>query len=772
MNRVYIIVATLLLYTNAWAQNCELKITGHVEDEHLKDKLAGATVKLLGTDRQMLTNEDGNFVFNNLCSGNYTMEISHVDCHTITKQVRLNKNLHFDILMPHAQNTLQEVTIMATKQVPNTAFKQEISGREMEQSRGTSLADALDKLSGITTLKTGSNVSKPVIHGLHGNRVLIINNGIRQEGQQWGNEHAPEVDPFIADKISVIKGVDELKYGSDAIGGVILVDARPLSLLPGTRSEFYTGYATNGRMYYGSGNVETRLKKIPLGIRLQGTYRRSANISTPDYTMNNTGLKEYNFSGTASWKKEHYNIEAYASHFYTKAGVFSGSHIGNLNDLLAAIQADKPDDLYTGEKTYAFKRPFQEVEHTLGKVRSSITKGNHRFNITLGVQRNRRKEYDKSRSDANTRPQLDLLIYTFTEDIAWEHPTIGNLKGSVGLSLMQQENSFGGRYFIPNYTSNSAGAYWIEKYSKGKWDLHAGIRYDNKKNSTRRLLYNGNNINYDFDFSTLASSFNAVYKPTDHVKLIGAVNLSGRAPQVNELLSNGIHHGSATYEEGDIMLKTEKALNFSFTTEWQTWEDRININATLYSNRINDFIYRKPMPDEPVLTIAGAFPKIVFSQTDALLNGLDLDLHAKITSNFIYSFQYAMLRAKDRASKEWLIYMPADRITNAATFNFNDGKKLHNAYVTLEMVNVFKQSRVPSEKNGKQDYKQPPSAYNLLNADAAMTVDIFNSPVTIGLSIDNLLNTRFRDYMNSFRYFTDEMGRNISFKLKVPINHN
>jgi iron complex outermembrane recepter protein len=136
-----------------------------------------------------------------------------------------------------------------------------------------------------------------------------------------------------------------------------------------------------------------------------------------------------------------------------------------------------------------------------------------------------------------------------------------------------------------------------------------------------------------------------------------------------------------------------------------------------------------------------------------------------------YHIQYAMLRAKDRTSNEWLIYMPADRITNGATYNFNEGKKIRNAYVTLEMINVFKQTRVPSDKNGKQDYKQPPGAYNLLNADAAMTVDIFNSPVTIGFSIDNLLNTRYRDYLNSFRYFTDEMGRNISFKLKVPINH-
>jgi iron complex outermembrane recepter protein len=771
LKKLVSLLAGLLFTIISWSQTCDLRIAGHVEDLDSKQKLAGATVKLVGTDKVILTNDEGNFIFGNLCRGKYILEISHVDCATVTREIVLEKNFHQDIFLPHAQNTLEEVTVSAIRGVPNTAFKQEVSGRQMEETRGTSLAEALDKLSGVTTLKTGSNVSKPVIHGLHGNRVLIINNGIRQEGQQWGNEHAPEVDPFIADKISVIKGVDELKYGSDAIGGVILVDAKPLKHLEGTSGELYTGYSTNGGLYYGSGNVEKRFSKIPLALRLQGTFRKSGNIKTPDYFMNNTGLEEYNYSLTAGWKKEHFNIETYLSHFYTKAGIFSGAHIGNLSDLEVAINAEKPDDVFTGEETYRIRRPFQQVEHTLGKIKSTFSKGDNKFYITIGAQRNRRREYDKSRSDVNTQPQLDLLIYTFTEDLSWEHKPIGKLKGTIGLSLMQQDNSFGGRYFIPNYFSNTIGGYWLEKLSLGKFDLHAGVRFDHKTIETKRLLSNGGNINYDFDFSTLASSFNAIYKHADHFRLIGALNLSSRAPHVNELLSNGIHHGSATYEEGDINLKTEKALNTSLTMEWETFEGRLDINATAYNNRINDFIYRKPVPDEPVLTIAGAFPKIVFSQTDATLNGFDLDLHGKITNELVYHFQYAMLRAKDRATDDWLIYMPADRITNGLTWNFKEGKKISDAYLSLEMTSVFEQKRVPSDKNGKQDYKVPPGAYNLVDADLSGTFDIWDKPVTIGLSVNNLFNVKYRDYLNSFRYFTDEMGRNISIKLKIPFNN-
>ena len=121
-----------------------------------------------------------------------------------------------------------------------------------------------------------------MIHGLHSNRILTINNGVRQEGQQWGNEHAPEIDAFIADKLTVIKGVDELKYGSDAIGGVILVQPKPLRTHPGWNAELNAGYFTNNRQYVLSGIYEQQLKKLPaLTYRIQGTYKRAAKPIVP-----------------------------------------------------------------------------------------------------------------------------------------------------------------------------------------------------------------------------------------------------------------------------------------------------------------------------------------------------------------------------------------------------------------------------------------------------------------------------------------------------------
>ncbi len=742
---------------------------GHVEDEHTKEKLEAATVTLVGTGKKLLTDENGNFTFSSLCMGEYTLEISHVDCSTVTRRFYLNRNMHVDILLPHALNTLETVTVSAKRSTPDVAFRQDISGRQLAATRGNSLADALEKINGVTILKTGSNVGKPVIHGLHGNRVLLVNNGIRQEGQQWGNEHAPEVDPFIADKLTVIKGVDELKYGSDAIGGVVIVDARPLKHFPGMAAEFFTGYSTNGRKYYGSANFEQQLDKVPLGYRIQASYKRSANIHTPGYTLNNTGLKEYNFSFTAGLKKEHYFIEGYASHFYTKAGVFSGSHIGNLQDLQLAIAADKPDPVFLGEETYSIARPMQEVAHSLFKLKSGYTKGKNKLYLTAGAQVNNRQEFDKSRSNSNPRPQLDLLIYTFTEELAWDHAPVGKLKGTVGISLMQQDNSYGGRYFIPNYTSDTKGAYWIEKWQQQKWEFHAGLRFDHKQIDTRRLLYSGETVSHHLRYSTFASSGEIIYKPTSLLKFIAGAGLSERAPQVNELLSNGIHHGTATYEEGNPNLDVERSFNASLGFEWKSEDEKFRLNGSVYRNDINNYIYRKPEPDKPVLTIAGAFPKIIYSQTNALLRGIDAGMEWKFLQPLQWNVQASMLRATEKASGQWLIFMPSDRLTNELVYTFRESKRFHQPLLSTELVYVAKQTRVPTSGNGKLDYKDAPGDYALWNATLSSQVKFDSFTIEMGITVENILDLKYRDYMNSFRYFTDEMGRNISLRLKIPI---
>lgn len=721
---------------------------------------------------QLTTDEKGDFLFKALCAGDYTLRVSHVSCDTVERKISLAKDEHVDIYMPHARRTLGAVTVEAQTGIPNTGFKKELGGKELEETKGFSLAEALSRINGVTLLQTGSTISKPVIHGLHSSRILTINNGVRQEGQQWGNEHAPEIDPFIADKLVVIKGVDELRYGSDAIAGVILVEPKALRNVPGYSAEFNTAYFTNNRQYVFSGVWEQQLKKLPaFSYRLQGTFKKGANATTPGYRLNNTGSEEKNFSVTAAWKKGKFNTELFYSHFATKPGIFTGSHIGNLTDLQNAIAANQPDDIFLGQNTYKIQRPYQDVTHHLLKSKSVFQKGDHKFNLLLAGQFNHRKEYDIVRSSTNTRPQLDLSIYTLSEDLSWEQPRQNGFSGIAGISMVQQDNSYSGRYFIPNYFAWSFGGYFIEKWSRHKWELQAGVRYDNKTINTTRLKFNGDTINHDFNFSTLGSSFNAVYKPSGPWRFNINISLASRAPYVNELLSDGIHHGTATYEKGDITLQPEKSVNISSGASFQNATKTLGLELLLYANSIRDFIYQQPMPESPVLTIAGAFPLTEYRQTDALLSGFDLSASWKLFANLQWEPKLSVLYARNRIQKDWLILMPANRISNEITCNFKDAKRLSGSYISCELLNVMRQTRVPDESNGKQDYQAPPAGYNLVNMNAASTLAIGKTNITIGISIRNLLNTRYRDYLNSMRYFTDEMGRNISFRLKIPFNY-
>ncbi len=756
----------------AMSQDCQLILKGHIEDLDSKEKLSGATVLLVELNKELVTDAQGDFIFNALCEGKYTVRVSHVGCATVEQTIMLNRSRHIDIDLPHEKNMLGEVTLNSQRGLKSTGFKREMSARDMEESKGQSLAEALSKINGVTMLQTGSTVSKPVIHGLHSNRILTINNGVRQEGQQWGSEHAPEIDPFIASKLIVIKGVDELKYGSDAIGGVVLVEPKALMTTTGYSAELNSAYFTNNRQYVVSGTYEQQMKQLPaFTFRLQGTFKKGANARTPGYRLNNTGSDEKNFSLTGGWKGHHFSSELFYSFFDTKLGIFEGAHIGNLTDLQTAIESTRPDPVFTGENTYQVDRPYQAVNHQLLKSRSSLQAGNNRFSLLLAAQVNDRKEFDIVRNTSNTAPQLDLRITTLSEGLSWEQIKTKALVHNAGISSMQQENQYAGRYFIPAYRSNNFGGYYISKWTSPHWELQAGLRFDHKTIYTNRINANGQEFdNYDFKYNTFGGSVNAGYK-NGGWKTNANIALANRAPHVNELLSNGIHHGAATYEVGDIGLKPERSVNLSLNNAWNNKKNTVGFEVNLYRNKINDFIYQQPKPDEPVLTIAGAFPQLAYRQNDALLQGIDFSSRIIFIKPFSWELKYSMLRAKNKDRDDWLIRMPADRLQNEFTWNFADGKKLSASYISLEGIFVQKQTRVPGEKDGRQDYKAPPDAYFLLSADAGTTFLVQKIPVTFSIGIRNIMNTSYRDYLNTLRYFIDETGRNIQFRLKVPFKN-
>ena len=769
---------------------CVLSIRGKIVDADAKGDLQGATVFLVELNRTVVTGKEGNYLLSGLCPGDYTIRISHAECQSQDFHVHIKEDLIKNIELPHAENILKEVVVVGAAAIRMEGINAELKGRELNATRGQTLGESLQKITGVTLLQTGNNIYKPIIQGLHSSRVLILNNGIRQEGQQWGSEHAPEIDPYIANRLTVIKGAASVRYGGDAIGGVILVEPRLLRHQHELTGEINTAVFSNNRQGVISVMAESAFdKKGSTAWRLQGSVKRGGNARTPEYWLKNSGVEELNMSASAGWRKERKAVELFYSIFNTRIGIFSGSHLGNLTDLENAIRAmEPPSYIKDAEFSYVIGRPYQSVQHHLLKLKAFSEKENKsRISLTYSSQLNIRKEFDVTRSSTTSLPQLEMDLYTNMIDLVWEHFANKKLKGSVGMNGMHQLNFINYRYFIPNFQSLDIGIWGAEKYQLGSWQFEMGLRYDHRNRFSitdndappnDRLIGNafipGEPYGNKF-FSGLSSTGVAAYKFNDNLRFSVTGSTAWRSPQINELFSNGLHHGAARIEKGDVGLKTERAWSIMGSLVYSS--KKIEFDLGVYNKEIIDFIYLKPQYP-PLLTIRGAFPSFLYAQTDANLSGADFNFAYLIGNHLRTHLKGSVLRAYDQLQKNWLIQMPSDRYEGSLEYLFADGKKLKQSAVQFSIQHVLKQTRVPSSGNIKitrvdgtyvmaSDYMSPPAAYTLVNVDASSGILFKERQVDLVFSINNLFNVAYRDYMNSFRYFSLDRGRNISLKAKI-----
>ena len=787
------LVLFLLLSFISWqaSAQCLVEFSGIINDADTRQRLSDATVTIRELKLETKTNAKGEFQFKGLCPGNYTVVISHISCQPLTAHIHLKEDLHKDFELPHTAGQLAEVVVKGSGAIASAGnITGDLHGKKLDAVKGQSLGEALKRITGVTTLQTGNNIYKPVIQGLHSNRVLILNNGIRQEGQQWGSEHAPEVDPYLANRLTVIKGASSIRYGGDAIGGVVLVEPKLLPYgVPGTVAELNTAFFSNNLQGVVSGMVEGSFAKHPaFAWRLQGTAKRGGNARTPDYWLANSGNQELNMSATAGWNKTTSGLELFYSLFSTKIGIFTGSHIGNVSDLENAIaNGDPPDYIKNVDFTYKIDRPYQQVQHQLAKAKAFFNTGDWgRLNIIGSFQYNKRQEYDIVRT-ARSNPQLELSLYTTGLDIVLDHFKNSKWKGSVGVSGMYQSNDINYRFFIPNYQSANLGIFAVEKYTSGNWMLEAGLRYDWKSidNITDNdaapydiLMGNefapGDPYGTRF-FSGVSGNLGANYK-LDNWRFTIAGSSAWRSPQVNELFSDGLHHGAARMETGDPGLKPERSFGIAGAVNFS--DSKWDVDVNVYFKRIDDFIFLKPTYP-PQLTIRGAFPSFEYDQTNARLAGTDIQISYLFDNHFRLAGKASLLRAFDLTNDDWLIQMPSDRYEASAEYLFDGGNKFRETYVRLTVGHVTEQTRVPATGNIKvthpdgsvtfeSDYAPPPPAYTLFGIEAGTDIDVSHRSMTIILGVSNLFNTEYRDYLNSFRYFSDDMGRNISLRVKVP----
>lgn len=747
---------------------CSFVIKGKIIDLDDGKELDGTIVTLKEKESNYITDNHGRFKIDSLCEGNYTLLIQHLGCKDTVVKLSLSQNINLSIKLPHSAVELAEIDIMDKRlEMTKTQTADEIKGKELDKTRGQTLGEALKTVSGVTTLNTGSTISKPMIHGLQGYRILLINNGVRHEGQQWGNEHAPEIDPFIANKLTVIKGANSVRYGSDALGGVILIEPNDLADTASVTGEVNMIGANNGQAGTGSAILQGYFDKTKgFNWRLQGTYKKSGNVKTPEYYLKNTGVEEYNFSYALGYHRKKIGAEVYYSQFNTKVGIFSGAHIGNLTDLKNAFASNKPQDSLA-TFSYDIDRPYQQIVHELikGKVHYHFAP-KWRLLAQYAYQYNARGEYDKHKPlndslAALNLPELDYRISSQTGEFILEHDNIKRFRGQFGGSYMHQENVYLGRFFIPNFINNTWGVFGTERFVSQHLELEAGVRYDEK--TLQSFFYEGKNLVKPFlKFSNISWNAGTIYKPNSWFNVFLNVGSAWRSPAPNELYSNGIHHGVGAIERGNKMLKVENVYNTTLTGVLKL--KNVSAELTVYNNEFKNFIYLNPA-SQPELTIKGAYPVFNYKQADVRISGADLKASVDLFNHVNLTAKAMWLRAWNHTINDYLVYMPSDRYTIEGKFHFNAGKHLDDNYIQINYQYVTKQWRVPDST----DFAPPPPAYGLLGFEIGSDIKFGKQHINVAFAANNLLDVAYRDYLDRFRYYCDSPGRNFILRLKIPL---
>ncbi len=746
------------------AQNCTLSIKGNVTDEGTGIPMAFGTVYVEELKSGVASDSAGNFQLNGLCKGQYHLRFNHIGCETKTLFLSLSKDTVISINMHHHSELVDEVMVHDHHSQHETAASSTISQDAISEEANKDLSEMLEQMTGVSSIKSGAGVSKPVVHGLSGNRVAILNNGIAQSGQQWGNDHAPEIDPYVAEHISVVKGAGALAYPGGSLGGVVLIEPDEIENDPHLHGNVNYIFQTNGLGH----TLNARLQKYDkwAAWRISATAKVIGDRSAPNYYLTNTGKREYN---VAAQLEKHisskWEMKLYYSLFNTEIAILRGSHIGNLTDLEEAISRDVP--FFTEDKfSYTINEPRQAVQHHLLKLESNHIFNEHQsLNLKYGGQIDSRKEFDVRRLDRSNLPALSLLQWDqYLEGVYkhfFEHGR--QLKTGVQLRLTDNTNSpeTGILPLIPDYRAYRAGAFVIFQEEQNKLLYELGARYDL---NYLQVVAISTSLPREIErhyhtFHNYSASAGVRYRVLPQLKLNLNLGHVLRSPEVNELYSAGLHQGVSGIEEGTRNLKNEQSTKAVLSADWNV-KQKLFVQLLGYYQYIDNFIYLQP-EDEFRLTIRGAFPLFTYQQTNATIGGLDALVSYEPIESIKLVAKYSFLQGDDVTNKQPLVYMPSNNLFGSLSYSFKDGETMKNSSISVNGKYVFKQTHL----NANQDIAPAPDGYFLLGAGIGTTLKLKNTKLRCSVAGDNLLNTIYRDYMNRQRYFSDDLGWNVSVRL-------
>jgi iron complex outermembrane receptor protein len=749
----------LFIQISAFADPIDFK--GKVVDAKTKETLPGAVVSIPDLHISVATNNNGEFLLRSIpAKGKFVVQVQFLSYKTLTQTIDFSLTAPLVFELQSSVIEQHEVVITGTPITAGSRYNStsaSVVSKEQLMASSTNLIDALAKqVPGVSQITTSQAISKPVIRGLSYNRVVTLNDGVKQQGQQWGDEHGNEMDQFAAARVEVLRGAASLMYGSDALGGVINVIDPPTPAEGNIQGEVLSNYATNS----GLSNTSLMLSGNQNGFvwRGRGTYQNAYAFNTPLGHYINSGFNQTNLSGMLGvnkpWGYSHLNF----SYFKNNIGFYD---------------AEPGDPLYTTATDRTLDYPKQDIRHYKLALNNNFIFGTSSLKLDLGYQKNQRRELEDSPT-----PSLFFDLNTYSVDAKYNLAQSNGWSPVIGLSSsLEHSINLGEELLVPAYDEFTTGGFIYSKKKLDKNTIRAGARLDYIKNKGKAQpgVFDG----FDNNFANLSGALGYTHVFNDNLSFKTNAGTAFRAPNPAELGSNGVHEGTNRYEIGLGSLNPERSYQADATLEYGS--GMITGSLGVYENYIHDFIYASNTNAEQVTIVdeeSGlpvSYDAYRYGQVNANLYGFEgnLTLHPVSFIHFENTFSYT--HAKNNSFDRPLPLIPAGTLHNTLRFEPKI-KGLTDFYIYTGIDNYFKQTRIDAT------FETPADAYTLLNAGIGTTFKVGAQPLKLYISATNLTNKKYYDALSRLRpgrYSQEDPtfgvynpGRNITFGVYLPFGTN
>ena len=762
-SRYFAIAMLLLLFTMPGFAAVFIQFKGKVVDADTQQALPGAVISIPDLRIAAVSSADGTFMLKNIPSqGNFLVQVRFVGYETISRTVDFSKLDEVVFSLKPSVIEGREVVITgianSSDNRQNSTSVATVSKAELLARPSTNLIDAISNVPGVTQITTGNAISKPVIRGLSGHRVLTLNNGVKQQGQQWGDEHGIEIDQYSANRVEILRGPASLLYGSDALGGVInILNSLPAPL--GTiEGEFLTNYATNSGLTGSSLSLQGNDNGFVYSAR--GSYKNAHAYKTPIAYVPNSGFNENSFNAQVGLHKSWGYANLDFSSFKTNIGFYEPA-INNNGQFI-----DEDGEIYTKDriKSRHLEFPQQDIRHYKVAFNSNLLFNNSSLKTIIGYQHNLRKELE----EIDSSPELFLDMHTYSYDLKYSFKTDNGWAPVIGLSgeIIHSDNTKGLEALIPDYSSQAYGAFGYIKKTWNKNTFNAGLRYDFRHLKGKSLMHEEELLFTDFtnQLSNLSGGVGYTHEFNEVLSLKANVGSAFRAPNIAELSSNGVHEGAFRYEIGSVDLKPERSYQFDAAVDFHN--HMVSASMGGFVNLIDNYIFYNN--DGEVLNGNPVYRSV---QRNAYLRGLEaaLTLHPVEYLHFENSFSYT--RATNQATKQPLPFIPAAVLRNEIKFEpeIAGAKK---SYVAVGVDNFFQQNRVGA-------FETATKGYTLWSAAVGTTINLSKSQeLSIYITGKNLLNKKYYDHLSRYKpgrldeenpdFGIFNPGRNLTFGVVLP----